>query len=315
VHLGVEGPRRSTGGSYLFLLLPDTVRSRFRNARRSTRNRQVMAWLIRLTLAGSILSLSPRSAGACERMAFWSRLPDTAAELIAPAPLILLGSSLVPPAIMAPTGGDHRARLFAMNELHGEHNAEAVSIWTPLVLPIVLLGVNGVAAGAQRCTVVRPTSAMLQAMGLTAIVVTSLKFVAGRTWPAAGRDPNAPGYLDHPESARQFHWFSWAHGYAWPSGHTAVMVSAATALSTVQYGRSWLGYVAYGAAAAVGTGMWLGDHHWMSDIVSGALIGVALGRSVGLAFRHESAAGRETDLTVVPYTGRTFFGLQALARW
>jgi hypothetical protein len=30
--------------------------------------------------------------------------------------------------------------------------------------------------------------------------------------------------------------------------------------------------------------MWIGDHHWASDIVSGALLGEALGSSVGYGF-------------------------------
>ena len=274
-----------------------------------------MHWGTVCALSGSMIALTARPAQACEQLAFWSRLPDTASEVASPVPLILLGSALVSPAVMAPTGADYQLRLLAMRDLHGKPNAESLSIWTPYVLPVVILGVNGVAAAGGHCTVMRPTSAMLQAMGLTFVVATSLKFATGRTWPSAGRDPNAPGYLDHPESARQFHWLSWSHGYAWPSGHTAIMVSAATALSTVEFGRSWLGYVAYGAAAAVATGMWLGDHHWMSDILSGALIGGAIGRSVGLAFRSDPAETDETGLTIAPYTGRNFYGLQALAHW
>ena len=68
-------------------------------------------------------------------------------------------------------------------------------------------------------------------------------------------------------------------------------------------------------ASAVATGMWLGDQHWMSDILSGALIGGAIGRSVGLAFRSDPVKADETGLTIAPYTGRNFYGLQALARW
>lgn len=274
-----------------------------------------MRWPTFIAIASSCIPFVTRNAAACERMAFWSRLPDTATEIASPLPLVMLGGSLVPPVAMAPTGADHQLRLYAMNQLHGKPNAERVSIWTPFVLPVVVLGINGASAAFDECSVLRPSSAMLQAMGVTLIVVTSLKIVTGRTWPAAGRDPEAPGYLDHPESARQFHWFSWEHGYAWPSGHTAIMVSAATALSTVEYGRSWVGYVAYGAAAAVAAGMWLGDHHWMSDIVSGALVGGAFGRSVGLAFRRDTPREASSRLAIMPFTGRYFYGLQALARW
>jgi membrane-associated phospholipid phosphatase len=215
---------------------------------------------------------------------------------------------------MAPTGADYQLRLFAMRDLHGKPNAEPISVWTPFVLPVVVLSVNMTATAVKQCTVVRPTSAMLQAMGLTFILVTSLKFATGRTWPSAGRNPNAVGYYGHPESAHRFHWFSWHQGYAWPSGHTAIMVAAATALSTVEYGESWMGYVAYAGATAVATGMWLGDHHWMSDIISGALMGGAIGRSVGLAFRQEER-GDSMSLAVVPFAARGIYGLQAQARW
>jgi membrane-associated phospholipid phosphatase len=44
---------------------------------------------------------------------------------------------------------------------------------------------------------------------------------------------------------------------------------------------SWLGYP---LALGVAFGMWIGDHHWMSDIVSGGLLGEAIGSSVGQAF-------------------------------
>jgi len=151
---------------------------------------------------------------------------------------------------------------------------------------------------------------MLQAMGITLVLVTSLKVIAGRSWPSGGLDPNSAGYLDHPEFARRFSWFSWNRGTAWPSGHTAIMVSAATALSTVEYGRSWVGYAAYAAAGGVAAGMWLGDHHYASDIISGALIGVALGRSVGLAFREEPAKPGARALVVLPILGGGMSGMQ-----
>ncbi len=268
------------------------------------------------SLVGAIVvATATRSAYACDAMAFWSRLPDTASELASPLPLALFGGALVPPFALAPTGADYQLRLFAMRDLHGKPNAEPVSVWTPYVMSVVVLGVDVVALSARQCEVARPSSAMLQAMGISLAVVTSLKFVAGRTWPSGGLDPHAADYYDHPESARRFNWFSWNHGHAWPSGHTAIMVSAATALSTVEYGRSWLGYVAYGAAAAVATGMWLGDHHWMSDIVSGALMGASIGRSAGLAFRRDTQPSTATSFVIAPYSGRDFYGVQALTRW
>ena len=274
--------------------------------------RLVVARLI--SVSAVTVAVASRAA-ACERMTFWSRLSDSALEFATPLPLGLFAGAFVPPLAMAPTGADYKLRRLAMKGLHGKPDAEPISVWTPFVLPVVVFGVDVAALAAEECEVARPSSAMLQAMGVTLVAVTGFKFAAGRTWPAAGRNPSAPDYYEHPESSRQFNWFSWQHGHAWPSGHTAIMVSAATALSTVERGRSWLGYVAYGAAAAVAAGMWLGDHHWMSDIVSGALLGVSMGRSVGLAFRRDRPQSSGIGLTVTPYFSRDAYGVQALARW
>ena len=274
----------------------------------------------RLAVAGFIsasavtVAVAPHAA-ACENMMFWSRLSDSAVEVATPLSLGLFGGAFVAPLAMAPTGADYQLRRLAMKGLHGKPDAEPISVWTPFVLPGIVFGVDIAALATEECEVARPSSAMLQAMGVTLVAVTGFKFATGRTWPAAGRNPSAPDYYEHPESSRQFNWFSWQHGHAWPSGHTAIMVSAATALSTVEYGRSWLGYVAYGAAAAVAAGMWLGNHHWMSDIVSGALLGGSIGRSVGLAFRRDRPQGAGTGLTVTPYFSHDTYGVQALARW
>ena len=252
---------------------------------------------------------------ACDRAAPWSRLSGTADQALTPLPLSLLAGSAVPPLVMAPSGADYRLRLVSQRDLHGSPNAEPISVWTPFVLPVIVAGVDGVADLSDHCEMARASSAMLQAMGITFALVSGLKVVTGRSWPAGGLNPKAPDYLQHPESARRFNWFSWSNGTSWPSGHTAIMVAAATALSTVEYGRSWLGYAAYAASAGVAAGMWLGDHHWMSDIISGGLMGVAVGRSSGLAFRDEADQRATAAWTLLPiYTGSTK-GLQVVARW
>jgi hypothetical protein len=42
-----------------------------------------------------------------------------------------------------------------------------------------------------------------------------------------------------------------------------------------------LRYAGYVLATAVSAGMLYGDHHWTSDVISGALLGEAIGRSFG----------------------------------
>ncbi|HMA96155.1 MAG TPA: phosphatase PAP2 family protein [Polyangiaceae bacterium] len=257
------------------------------------------------------------NAQACEQMAPWSRLGSSAHHAITPLSAVLTVGAIAAPLSMVPTGVDHSLRLLAQRDLGGEPNLEPVSVWTPFLLPILLVGTDVVGYATSSCELVRPTSAMLQAMGATIALVVALKWTAGRGWPNAGLDPRAPTRLDHPEFARDFHWFSWKDGSAWPSGHTATMVAAATALTTATSG-SWLGYVSIAAAGGVATGMWLGDHHWASDIVSGAMLGAGIGRAVGLAFRDDSLRDNSSRAasvlpTVLPWVGQSHRGIQVIA--
>lgn len=156
---------------------------------------------------------------------------------------------------------------------------------------------------------------MLQSMGITLVAVVGLKWVTGRSWPNAGRDPNAPDRLAHPEFATTFHWFSWSQGSAWPSGHTATMAAAATALTTATGGRSWVGYLGIVGATGVAAGMWLGDHHWGSDIVSGGLLGAAFGYSVGLAFRDAPEQRAVASYVLLPWKTPDVTGLRVTSTW
>jgi membrane-associated phospholipid phosphatase len=271
--------------------------------------------VLRIVATAVCVQASPTTSLGCEGAAPWSHFPATARESFSPLPLSLIASSVVPPAAMAPTGADYQLRLVSQRDLHGKPNAEPVSVWTPYLLPVVVAGVDAVAHMTEHCETARDSSAMLQAMGISFVLVTSLKVVTGRSWPSGGLDPRSPGYLDHPEFARRFHWFSWNQGTAWPSGHTTIMVAAATALSTTEYGRSWVGYAAYAAAGGVAAGMWLGDHHWMSDVISGGLLGVAVGRSVGLAFRDGTAARDTATWSLLPIYSGSMQGLQLAAVW
>jgi membrane-associated phospholipid phosphatase len=228
-------------------------------------------------------------------------------------PLSLTVASFLAPVVMAPSGADHAIRLFGQQELGGKPNLEPVTVATPYVVGGLLVAVDAVVVPFEQCELARPTSAMLQAFVVTLGATTALKWVTGRGWPNAGGDPNARDRLEHPENATRFHWFSWNDGYAWPSGHTATMMAVASSLATVTYHRSWTGYVAYTLTLAVATGMWLGDHHWGSDIVSGGLLGFSIGHSVGLAFREPTPSRPQTTWTLIPWTSPQATGLRLIS--
>jgi membrane-associated phospholipid phosphatase len=222
--------------------------------------------------------------------------------LARPLPLVLAGASAVPPLALAPTGLDYRLRVLAQRDLGGRYELEPVSFYAPFVLSggTLVAYVVGVASGS--CATERPTAAMLQALVVGMAATVALKVGTGRAWPNAGRDPRAPDRLEHPEDARDFRPFRRGLA-AFPSGHTLSVMTLASAFRAAEPELGLLAWVGYPLVLGVGAGMWLGDHHWASDILSAALLGEAVGGSVGRAFR--AAGGTPSDafgtLLVAPY--------------
>lgn len=143
-------------------------------------------------------------------------------------------------------------------------------------------------------------SAAVQALAITLGVTGVLKVSTGRAFPLNGESPTAPDRLDHPEYARTFHPFQPARGWSWPSGHAAASFSIAAALSAYFSGDPWIVATTYPVALGIGLGTVEGDNHWMSDVVAGALIGHAIGWSVGRAFRSRAHADVALPAMLVP---------------
>jgi len=183
----------------------------------------------------------------------------------------------------SPTGLDHELRLVAQQDLGGSYGAESVSLYTPYVLVGGVLVGFGVSALSGACAVQTPTAAVLQAMGIGFLVTGLLKWSVGRGWPNAGGDPYAADRLSHPENSWTYYPF--AHGLgAWPSGHALSMFAAASAFRAALPNLGVVRFVGYPLALGVAAGMWMNDRHWVSDMVAGALLGEAIGSSVGRSF-------------------------------
>jgi membrane-associated phospholipid phosphatase len=250
-----------------------------------TTRRYPPARAIACAFAAIISALSFEPAAHAEDACFsapWHHLAATGSELVRPLPLVLAGGAVVAPVVMAPTGIDHELRLVAQEELGGKHNLEPVSVVAPYVLGGGVLVGWLVSAGVGACGAERPQAAMLQAMVLSVGSTVLLKVAVGREWPNAGLDPESPDRLDHPEYAEHFTPFR-SFG-SWPSGHASFMFAAASSFRTSTPGLGAVSWIGYPLALGVAAGMWLGDHHWASDIVSGALLGEALGASAGYGF-------------------------------
>ena len=69
----------------------------------------------------------------------------------------------------------------------------------------------------------------------------------------------------------------------WPSSHTATAFAMASALAELYSDNNAVVIGAYAYATFIGLGMSV-MAHWASDIVAGALIGIAIGKTVGKNF-------------------------------
>jgi membrane-associated phospholipid phosphatase len=196
---------------------------------------------------------------------------------------LYLAGAVAATAVMSPTGADQSIRVGVQRHLRVPAWGDT-AYYGGYILPVVVplsLYVGGLVARDDRTA--GAGSAAIQALALTEVVTVVLKVGTGRPFPLHGGDPDSAERLNHPEYAHEFAPFGFAGRYAWPSGHTSAAVSIAAAL-TAYYDDYVVGLIAYPVAGAIAFGMLTGDHHWSSDVVSGALLGQGLGWSVGRSF-------------------------------
>ena len=129
--------------------------------------------------------------------------------------------------------------------------------------------------------------ALTQSLILTLLIQSPLKIITGRTWPGI-----VDGW-DSPLSKRsnrtddysgEFNWFNLDATGGWPSGHTANAFAAAATIAQIYHDKTALIAAVYSYAALIGLGMSVYDH-WASDVIAGALIGTAVGLTVGKSYR------------------------------
>jgi hypothetical protein len=140
--------------------------------------------------------------------------------------------------------------------------------------------------------------ALTQSLLLTMAIQTPLKIITGRTWPGIvnGWDSPLSKRSDRTDDySDEFNWFNLDAIGGWPSGHTANAFAAAATIAQIYHDNILLKIAVHTYASLIGLGMSIYDH-WASDIIAGALIGYAVGTTVGKSFR-SLTEGNEQKLT------------------
>ena len=130
-------------------------------------------------------------------------------------------------------------------------------------------------------------AALVQALIITQVFHVPFKMITGRTMPGI-----LSGVFFEPHNRRidtkedfsgDFRWFKLDFYDGWPSGHTACAFSAAAVIAEIYDDRPLLKIGVYAYAVLMGIGV-AADTHWASDSIAGALIGYAVGKTVGKSF-------------------------------
>jgi hypothetical protein len=137
--------------------------------------------------------------------------------------------------------------------------------------------------------------ALTQSLFLTLGIQSVLKISTGRALPGIVNE------LDHTRSSRtddfsdEFNWFNMNFIGGWPSGHTATAFSAAATIAEIYHDNIPLKIGVYTYALLIGLGKSV-SVHWASEVIAGAAIGYAIGKTVGKSYR-SMMENKENKLT------------------
>jgi membrane-associated phospholipid phosphatase len=133
---------------------------------------------------------------------------------------------------------------------------------------------------------------MFESLALSASAMLAIRFLAGRSRPSENHGP------------RDFKGFRWDNAEeSFPSGHAVVTFAMSTVLA--ERADHPLARVAlYGLATLTAASRVHDNRHWTSDVVAGALLGLAAGfHVVGAERAREQLNPEESSFSVIPLPG------------
>ncbi|MBU2505951.1 MAG: phosphatase PAP2 family protein [Bacteroidetes bacterium] len=185
--------------------------------------------------------------------------------------------------ILAASGADRKVQDYFQKDPVGSAYGEGAFYLGVVLQPIV----GGVLYFIPDAEIKTAGSAVLQATLVQFAYTTLLKGLTGRPDPIENGDPanKQSGTCGNSSDSKAF--FQFGKGCTWPSGHTASAVSLISSLYAFYPEKTWIAYVGYPIALAIGLGMVESDEHWLSDVVAGAIMGHIIGWTIGKSFRKD----------------------------
>jgi membrane-associated phospholipid phosphatase len=169
---------------------------------------------------------------------------------------------------------DEIRKAIQRNATHGQDvTAEYVfEPWGSGLYPAFLLGgfyIYGAAAKDKKAKQVALGG--VQVFIMTGITTQIIKHLTHRHRPYQN-DPSNPRLWDGPFTGWDYTSF--------PSGHTSTAFALASLISSVYKDKIWVGIVSYTLATGVAWSRVYENKHWPSDVLIGAALGFAIGKTV-----------------------------------
>ena len=163
--------------------------------------------------------------------------------------------------------------------------ALVIGMFFPVIVPVVLYIIGKI--GNQK-RMVSTAFALAQSAILGSLISSSYKAFTGRIQPDF-RNMTIDGSHDF-----QFGFLRHGIFWGWPSSHTTIAFSMAFTLIFLYRGHKRVLFGALLYAFYIGIGVSL-SIHWFSDFVAGALIGTAIGMTVGKSYKKDEKSWFRSD--------------------
>jgi membrane-associated phospholipid phosphatase len=209
---------------------------------------------------------------------FFYRLPSNILSIFRGSHLLWHLLAIVSTFIMVTTGFDwfifehtRSATLFAY-----AIPAALLGFVVPVFTPIVLLSVGLIKKNTK---ILNTAYALTQSAALGWLVSSFYKALTGRAHPELYRAGSAIVDI-----SREFHFGLLKEGifWGWPSSHTAVAFAIAlTVITLYPHTKMKIGALIFACYVGLSVSITI---HWFSDFVAGAILGILVGRVVGLTF-------------------------------
>jgi membrane-associated phospholipid phosphatase len=182
------------------------------------------------------------------------------------------------------SGIDWKWRNFAYNQESLANAAYSSAMYAGYAVPIATPLVFYIAGLFERDEKLQITAmALVQSMALENGFHAILKLSTGRSDPYIINQYHHKRIDTSSDFSGEFDWFKMVLLDGWPSGHTLSAFTTAATISEIYKDNLPIKIAFYSYAVLVGIGVSL-NVHWASDVLAGALIGYAVGTTVGRSF-------------------------------